>query len=328
MSMTYRNLGASGLKVSALSFGSWVTFGRQMDVDAAAALMDAAYQGGVTLFDNAEGYEGGRAEAIMGEALQKLAWRRDSFVVTTKVFFGHDAAAPKPTQFGLSRKHIIEACHTALRRLQVDHLDLYFAHRADPETPILETVRAMSDLVTQGKILYWGTSEWPAEKIIEAHTIAERWRLVAPTMEQPQYNLICRKRFEEEYKPVYANYGMGTTTWSPLASGILTGKYLDGIPAGSRLDLAGYEWLRKDADPAGPITAAVRRLVEVSRRIGITPARLAVAWCLCNPRVSSVILGATKVAQLQETLRAIDDVPLLTPEILAELDGITAGVRT
>ena len=328
MTMTYRKLGSSGLKVSALSFGSWVTFGRQIDVDAAAKLMSTAYDGGITLFDNAEGYESGRAEEIMGEALQKLAWRRDSYVLTTKVFFGHDAAAPKPTQLGLSRKHVMEACNTALRRLQVDHLDLYFAHRADPDTPVLETVRAMSDLVAQGKILYWGTSEWPAEKIIEAHLIAERWGLVAPTMEQTQYNLLCRKRFEEEYRPLYACFGMGTTTWSPLASGLLTGKYMNGIPAGSRLDLKGYEWLQKDLDPAGPIPGVIQQFVAVSQRIGISPARLAVAWCLRNERVSTVILGATRVEQLTETMKAIDDVDALTPEIMAELDRIAAPTRS
>jgi voltage-dependent potassium channel beta subunit len=327
MAMTYRRLGTSGLKVSSLSFGSWITFGRQMDVDAAAKLMSAAYDGGITLFDNAEGYEGGRAEAMMGEALKKLAWRRDSYVVTTKVFFGHDADNPRPTQFGLCRKHVIEACDTALRRLQVDHLDLYFAHRADPETPVLETVRAMSDLVTQGKILYWGTSEWPAEKIIEAHTIAERWRLVAPTMEQPQYNMLINKRFEEEYRPLYELYGMGTTIWSPLASGVLTGKYLKGVPAGSRLSLPGYEWMLNTVDEKGPFPAVIRQIVALAERIGISPARLAVAWCLRNPRVSSVILGATRIDQLQETLKSIDDVALITDEVAAEITRITAPVR-
>lgn len=328
MAMTYRKLGSSGLKVSSLSFGSWVTFGRQMDVAAASKLMATAYDAGITLFDNAEGYESGRAEQIMGEALKQLAWRRDSYVLTTKVFFGQDAAAPKPTQLGLSRKHIFEACHNALRRMQVDHLDLYYAHRADPDTPILETVRAMSDLVTQGKILYWGTSQWPAEKIIEAHQVAERWRLVAPTMEQPEYNLITRKKVEEEFKPIYECYGMGLTTFSPLACGLLTGKYMDGIPSGSRFDLSGYEWLLKTMDPAGPVPGVIRQFVDLSRRVGASPARLAVAWCLVNPRVSSVILGATRVEQLTENLKALDDVALLTPDVLAELDRIMAPARS
>jgi voltage-dependent potassium channel beta subunit len=327
MAMTYRRLGSSGLKLSSLSFGSWVTFGRQVDSDAAVRLMAAAFDGGVNFFDNAEGYESGRSEEIMGEALSRLAWRRDAYVVSSKVFWGRDRAAPRPTQEGLSRKHVTEACHAALRRLRVDYLDLYFAHRPDPDTPVLETVRAMSDLVSQGKVLYWGTSEWSAERIIEAHEVAERWRLMPPVMEQPQYNLIVRRRVEDEYRPLYERYGMGTTVWSPLASGVLTGKYLDGVPKDSRLGLAGYEWLRKSIDPAGPTVPAVRQLVALAGRIGLSPARMALAWCLRNPRVSTVILGASRVEQVTENLRAVDDLALITDAVAAELDAITAPAR-
>ena len=327
MPMTYRRLGASGLKISALSFGSWVNFGSQVDTNAAVEMMAAAYDGGVTFFDNAEGYESGRSEEVMGEALTRLAWRRDSYVVSTKVFFGHDRVAPRPTQFGLSRKHVVEACESALRRMHVDHLDLYFAHRYDPETPMLEVVRAMSDLVTQGKILYWGTSEWPAERIIEAHEVAERWRLVAPTMEQPQYNLFFRRRVEEEYRPLYDRYGMGTTIWSPLASGLLTGKYIDGIPAGSRYDLPGYEWMHTTIAADSPMPAVVRQFVAVAQRIGLPPARLAIAWCLRNPQVSTVILGASRISQVIENLKALDDLALIDDALMAELDRICLPAR-
>jgi len=327
MPMTYRRLGTSGLKISSLSFGSWVTFGKQVNIDAAVRLMSTAYDGGVTFFDNAEGYEAGQAEQIMGEVLAKVAWRRDSYVVSSKVFWGKDRSNPKPTQEGLSRKHVIEACHAAMRRLRVDYLDLYFAHRPDPETPIIETVRAMSDLVSQGKVLYWGTSEWSAAQIIEAHEAAAHWRLVPPTMEQPQYNLLNRGRVEDEYRPLYARYGLGTTIWSPLASGLLTGKYLNGIPAGSRLSLPGYEWLRASADPANAATQIIRGFLAIATRVGISPARLAIAWCLRNPHVSSVILGASHVDQVSENLKAVDDVALITDVVAADIDLLLGGRR-
>jgi len=298
-----------------------------VDLDAAVRLMSAAYDGGVTFFDNAEGYEAGQAEKIMGDVLAKVQWRRDSYVISSKVFWGKDRANPKPTQEGLSRKHVIEACHAALRRLQVDYLDLYFAHRPDPETPIVETVRAFSDLVSQGKILYWGTSEWSAAQIIEAHEAAVQWRLVPPTMEQPQYNLLNRGRVEDEYRPLYARYGMGTTIWSPLASGLLTGKYLNGIPAGSRLSLPGYEWLRASADPANSSTQIIRGFITIAARLGISPARLAIAWCLRNPHVSTVILGASNVDQVNENLKAVDDLALITDAVAGEIDQLLKARR-
>ena len=240
--MQYRRLGKSGLQVSEFSLGSWVTFAKQVDTGDAKSLMTAAYDAGVNFFDNAEGYEAGASETVMGEALTDLGWSRDSFVVSSKVFWGGE----KPNQKGLSRKHVIEACHKALKRLQVEYLDLYFCHRPDVDTPIVETVRAMHDLIAQGKVLYWGTSEWSAQQITEAHQAARDWHLTPPTMEQPQYNLFERHKVEEDYLPIYDTYGLGTTIWSPLASGLLTGKYNNGLPADSRAMLPGYEWLRKE----------------------------------------------------------------------------------
>ena len=241
--MEYRRLGGSGLKLSALSFGSWVTFNKQVDASLAERMFGVCFDAGVNFFDNAEGYEAGQSEIVMGKALKSLGRTRDSYCVSSKVYFGA-TTNPAPTQMGLSRKHITEACHQALRRLQVDYLDLYFCHRPDPDPPVSETVWAMHNLVTQGKILYWGTSEWSADEILAAYAFAERNHLTPPTMEQPQYNLLDRKRFEIEYAPLFEKYRMGATTWSPLASGALTGKYLDGIPEGSRASLKGYEWLR------------------------------------------------------------------------------------
>ncbi|MBA4724303.1 MAG: aldo/keto reductase, partial [SAR86 cluster bacterium] len=242
--MEYRKLGSSGLKVSQLSFGSWVTFNKQVDTSLAEKMFGTCLDAGINFFDNAEGYERGMSEVVMGNALKSLNRSRDSYCVSSKVFFGsHDN--PSPTQMGLSKKHITEACHQAMERLQVDYLDLYFCHRADPETPIGETVWAMHNLITQGKVLYWGTSEWTADEIKEAYAFAKENHLTPPTMEQPQYNLLDRKRFEIEYKDLFEKYGLGSTIWSPLASGALTGKYLNGIPEGSRASLEGYEWLKK-----------------------------------------------------------------------------------
>jgi voltage-dependent potassium channel beta subunit len=242
--MEYRRLGKSGLQVSAFSFGSWVTFAKQVGTADAKAMMTAAYDAGVNFFDNAEGYEAGQSETVMGQALRELGWGRDSFIVSSKVFWG----GRKPTQRGLSRKHVTDACHAALKRLQVDYLDLFFCHRPDIDTPIEETVRVMHDLIQQGKVLYWGTSEWNAQQITEAHLVAREWRLTPPTMEQPQYNLFERQKVEGDYLPLYDSFGLGTTIWSPLASGILTGKYADGIPQDSRLALPGYEWLKERMD--------------------------------------------------------------------------------
>jgi len=320
--LDYRRLGKSGLKVSALSFGSWVTFGNQMDVGAAADCLKAAYDGGVTFFDNAETYANGRSETIMGEALKKLGWRRDSFVVSSKVFFG-PMEEPGPTQKGLSRKHVVEACHQALERLQVDYLDLYFCHRPDPETPIEETVRAMHDLIAQGKVLYWGTSEWEAGQIAEAYRVADERHLTPPTMEQPQYNMFVRDKVEKDYLPLYEK-GLGTTIWSPLYGGLLTGKYNDGIPEGSRLTLEYYAWLKERmVGPEGQKKIAkVRALSKVAAELGTTTTHLALAWCLKNPNVSTVILGASRVEQLKDNLKAMDTVEKLTPEVMAEIEKI------
>ena len=306
--MQYRNLGKSGLKVSALSFGSWVTFHKQVDSKLAERMFGMCLDAGVNFFDNAEGYERGMSEIVMGEALKNLGRSRDSFCVSSKVFFGA-RDNPLPTQMGLSRKHVTEACNQALKRLQVDYLDLYFCHRADPDTPIEETVWAMHNLITQGKILYWGTSEWTAEEINQAYEFALGSNLTPPTMEQPQYNLLDRQRFEVEYNPIFEKYNMGTTTWSPLASGALTGKYLDGVPDGSRASLKGYEWLRKhmiDSDRGQERMKKVSAYINIAKDHNLDPTKLAIAWCLLNKNVSTVILGASNAEQLQDNLKSLD----------------------
>ena len=321
--MEYRRLGKSGLKVSEFSFGSWVTFAKQVDVTPAKEIMTAAYDAGINFFDNAEGYEQGRSELVMGQAIAELGWSRDSYIVSSKVFWG----GSKPTQRGLSAKHVTEACHAALKRLRVDYLDLYFCHRPDVDTPVEETVRAMHNLITQGKVLYWGTSEWSAASIIEAHTAAARWGLTPPVMEQPQYNLFERQKVEADYAGIYDTYGLGTTIWSPLASGILTGKYNDGIPADSRMNLPGYEWLKKEVgSPEGQARLVkVRALAVVAKRLGLPLHHLALLWCLANPRVSTVILGASRVAQVTDNVAALDGRAKLTPEVLAEIEAIMAN---
>ena len=321
--MEYRRLGASGLKVSALSFGSWVTFGTQMNVDAALESMTAAYDAGVNFFDNAEVYAHGQSETIMGAALQKSGWDRDSYIVSSKVMFGRKAD-PTPTQRGLSRKHIYDACHQALQRLQVDYLDLYFCHRPDPETPIEETVRSMSELIWQGKILYWGTSEWSAQQLMEAYSIARQYNLIPPTMEQPQYNMFHRDRFEVEYGRLYTTIGLGTTIWSPLASGLLTGKYNNGIPDESRLTLPGYEWLRDmfNSEEGQSRIAKVRELSKIADGLGTSMARLALAWCLKNPNVSTVITGASRVEQVHDNMKALDIVPQLTDDVMTSIESV------
>jgi voltage-dependent potassium channel beta subunit len=322
--MQYRKLGNSGLKLSELSFGSWVTFSKQVDARLAEKMFGTCFDAGINFFDNAEGYEAGESEIVMGKALKSLARPRDSYCVSSKVFFGA-TANPLPTQHGLSRKHITEACHQALQRLGVEYLDLYFCHRADPDTPIGETVWAMHNLVMQGKVLYWGTSEWAADEISEAYDFAEKNHLTPPTMEQPQYNLLDRKRLEVEYAPIFEKYGMGTTTWSPLASGALTGKYLDGIPSGSRASLKGYEWLKDsmvESDRGQERMKQVAGLLPIAEELGTSPSKLAIAWCLLNERVSSVILGASRVEQLEENLKAVEVLPLLTDEVKARLAAI------
>ncbi|MFC4525407.1 aldo/keto reductase [Dyella halodurans] len=318
--MQYRRLGKSGLQLSALSFGAWVTFGKQVGRSLARDLLAMAHDRGVNFFDNAEVYNHGVAETLMGDVLADLRFPRDSYCVSSKVYFGA-VEQPLPTQRGLSRKHVIEACHQALQRLRVEHLDLYFCHRPDPDTPIAETVAAMDTLVRQGKVLYWGTSEWPAEAIVEAHRVARENHLYAPVMEQPQYNLLHRERLEQEYAPLYDAYGMGTTIWSPLASGLLSGKYNDGMPADARLAQPGYEWLR-DAilEQGGDKIAKVRRLAPIAADLGVSLAQLSIAWCLVNPHVSTVMLGASRLEQLEQNLSALEVIPKLDAGVLKRID--------
>jgi voltage-dependent potassium channel beta subunit len=318
--MEYRRLGKSGLKVSALSLGSWVTFGKQVDTRDACELLKCAYDAGVNFFDNAEGYEAGESEKVMGEALATLGLPRDSYAVSSKVFWG----GKQQMQLGLNAKHVRDACDAALGRLQVDYLDLFFCHRPDIDTPVEETVRAMDNLVRQGKVIYWGTSEWSAQQITEAHAVARASDLTPPTMEQPQYNLLHRERVEAEYAPLYDNPGLGTTVWSPLASGLLTGKYNDGIPDDSRLNLSGYEWLRKQwsGDRGEAQFAKIRALTALADELGISMTHLSLAWCLKNPRVSTVILGASRLEQLVENLHALDAMDCLTAEILKRIDDM------
>ncbi|HSH02585.1 MAG TPA: aldo/keto reductase [Anaerolineae bacterium] len=321
--MEYRRLGKSGLPVSALSFGAWVTFSNQHDNKTAIECMAAAYDHGVNFFDNAEVYARGQAEIQMGIALKELNWSRDSYLVSSKVFWGAVDDA-KPTQRGLHRKHVIEACHQALQRLQVDYLDLYFCHRPDRNTPIEETVRAMNTLIEQGKILYWGTSEWSAQQLMEAYSVARQYNLIPPTMEQPQYNMFHRERFEVEYHRLYSEIGLGTTIWSPLASGLLTGKYNDGIPEDSRMNLPGYEWLKEmlNSDEGQQRLATVKELVPVANDLDTNMARLALAWCLKNPNVSTVITGASRVSQVLDNMKAIELLPKLTADVMDRIDEI------
>jgi voltage-dependent potassium channel beta subunit len=328
--MEYRFLGKSGLKVSALSFGSWVTFDDQLDVDAAYACMKAAWDGGVNFFDNAEVYAGGMAETIMGQVLKKAGWRRSDLVISTKIFWGGTRQGPGepfiygPNDRGLSRKHILEGTDASLQRLQLDYVDLIFCHRPDVDTPIEETCRAMHHVVNQGKALYWGTSEWSAAQIRRAYDICRREHLIPPTMEQPEYNMLHRHRVEAEYAPLYDEIGLGTTVWSPLASGLLTGKYNDGIPEGSRLTLLNYQWLRpKVESPEGQANIAkVRKLAPVAEELDCSPAQLAIAWCLTNDDVSTVILGASGAAQVTENLAALEVAERITPDVQERIEEI------
>lgn len=317
--MEYRRLGKSGLQVSALSFGSWLTFGNQISDKTADELMGIAYDAGINFFDNAEGYAEGKSEIVMGNILKSKKWERDTFVVSSKVFFG--AERKGPNQMGLSRKHIIEACNAALKRLQVDYLDLYFCHRPDKNTPIEETVWAMNTLLQQGKILYWGTSEWSAAEIMEAIAVAKQYNLIGPTMEQPQYNLFERNKLENEYLHLFNNHGLGTTIWSPLASGILSGKYTNSGIEGTRLGMKGLEWL-KDRTLAEDRMEKALALQSLANSLDVPLAQLAIAWCLKNPHVSTVILGASKTEQLQQNLKALEVVSVLNEEVMKQIEEI------
>jgi len=317
--MEYRRLGKSGLQVSQLSLGSWVTFGNQIEDGIAGKLMDIAYERGVNFFDNAEIYAEGQSEIVMGKILADRKWDRTSYVVSSKVFFGD--GRKKPNQRGLSRKHVMEACDAALRRLQVDYLDLYFCHRPDKDTPIEETVWAMNHLLQQGKILYWGTSEWSAMEIMAAHAAAEKYGLIGPTMEQPQYNLFHRQKVEVDYEQLYEGYGLGTTIWSPLASGLLTDKYLDKFPDDSRLSRKELAWL-KERELTEDKIEKVRELKEISDELGTTLPKLAIAWCAQNPHVSTVILGASKTSQLEETLESLDVIDMLDDDVIVRIEQI------
>ncbi len=321
--MEYNNLGKTGLQISRLSLGSWLTFGKQIESSTAEDLMVLAYENGINFFDNAEIYSRGMSEIVMGEILKKQAWSRDSFIVSSKVFFGNGGQLP--TQKGLNRKHVFEACDQALKRLQVDYLDLYLCHRPDKNTPIEETVWAMHHLIAQGKILYWGTSEWSAQEIMEAHLFAKQNHLIGPVVEQPEYNMFTRAKVEVEFDQLYKTVGLGTTVWSPLASGILTGKYNNGFPKETRLGLDGLEWL-KDKNLTEERIEKVKELSVLAGDLGISLPVLGLSWCLSNKNVSTVILGASKVEQLKENLKAIEAQHLLTPEILMNIDAILENV--
>ena len=319
--MEYRKMGKTGLQLSTLSFGSWITFHKQINDGIADELMGIAYNAGVNFFDNAEVYAAGESEKMMGRVLSKKNWDRTSIVLSSKAYFGWRGKANKPNQTGLSRKHLTEACHEALIRLQTDYLDLYYCHRPDKTSPIEEVVQTMNTLIQQGKILYWGTSEWSGVEIMEAHRIAAAQHLIGPSVEQPQYNLFERAKMENEYLEIFKNIGMGTTIWSPLASGLLTGKYNDGIPEGSRFQLEGFEWLRDRLLMQDSIKK-VQQLGAMAKALKVSTASLSIAWCIKNPNVSSAILGATNKAQLVDNLTAIDTAALLTPEMMEQIENI------
>ena len=319
MEMQYRRLGKSGLQVSVLSLGSWLTFGKQIKDDIAKDLMITAYDAGVNFFDNAEIYSRGESERVMGKYLKELAWPRDTYIVSSKAFWG--SGGKLPTQVGLHRKHLFEACHAALERLQVEYLDLFFCHRPDKNTPIEETVWAMNDLIRQGKIFYWGTSEWSAQEIMEAHMAARQYNLIGPTMEQPEYNMFKRSKVEVEFDQIYKGVGLGTTIWSPLASGLLTGKYNEGFAENTRLSIEGLEWL-KDKTLAEAKIEKVRKLTALAKDLGISMPVLGVAWCIKNPNVSTAILGASRTEQLAENFKAVEAMELLDDEVVEKIEGI------
>jgi voltage-dependent potassium channel beta subunit len=318
--MEYRYLGKTGLQISALSFGAWVTIGGQIGEDTSYECMKVAYDAGVNFFDNAESYAHGNAEIVMGNVIRKAGWKRSDLVISTKLFWG----GRKPNQTGLSRKHIIEGAKASLARLQMDYVDLIFCHRPDIYTPIEETVRAMNFLISQGMAFYWGTSEWSADQIMEAHSIARQLDLIPPSMEQPQYNMLTREKVEREYVRLYKEIGMGTTIWSPLASGLLTGKYNQSIPQGTRITMEGYEWLREDFENkrAKQGIKKVKQLMPIAENLGMTMAQMAIAWCLKNPHVSSVITGASKPQQISENMQAMYYVEKLTPDVMGQIESI------
>lgn len=319
--MEYRRMGKTGLQLSVLSFGSWVTFHKQIDDSISDELMGIAYDSGINFFDNAEVYALGESEKMMGRVLKKKSWDRTSYTVSSKAFFGWRGKENKPNQTGLSRKHLTEACHEAMQRLQVDYLDIFFCHRPDKAVPIEEVVWTMNILIQQGKILYWGTSEWSAAEIMEAHRVAAQLGLIGPSVEQPQYNLLERDKLEKEYFDIFRTVGMGTTIWSPLASGLLTGKYNNGIPEGSRFALQGFDWLVNRWMQEDKL-ARVKRLTEFAGELGTPVSTLAIAWTIKNPNVTTAILGATKKEQLTENLKALEILPKLTPEVMQQIDDI------
>jgi voltage-dependent potassium channel beta subunit len=319
--MEYRRLGKSGLQLSVLSFGSWISFDTQIGDKMADELMGIAYDNGINFFDNAEIYALGESEKMMGRVLSKKKWDRTSYTVSSKAFFGWRGDKNKPNQTGNNRKHLMEACNEALQRLQVDYLDLFFCHRPDKNTPMEETVWTMNQLIQQGKILYWGGSEWSGVEIMEAHRVAEHYRLIGPTMEQPQYNMFERNKVENEFSEIYKTVGLGTTIWSPLASGLLTGKYNDGIPKNSRLGLKDTGWLKEKLYVDEKIKK-VKKLTELADKLGVSTAALSIAWCIKNPNVSTAILGATKKQQLLDNLKALDALAKLTPEVMEKIEKI------
>ena len=319
--MEYRRLGKSGLQLSVVSFGSWVSFHKQVNDKVADELMGIAYDNGINFFDNAEVYALGESEKMMGRVIKKKNWDRSSFTISSKAFWGWRGKENKPNQTGLSRKHLIEACNEALQRLQVDYIDLFFCHRPDKNTPVEETVWAMNHLVQQGKILYWGTSEWSGVEIMEAHAVARQNHLIPPTMEQPQYNLFERNKVDNEFLQLFKTVGMGTTIWSPLASGLLTGKYNNGIPKGSRFAIEGMDWL-KDSWMAEDKIKKVKKLGELADKLNVSLPSLSIAWCIKNPNVSTAILGATKKVQLLDNLKAVEVMAKLTPEVMEKIESI------
>ena len=319
--MEYRRMGRSGLQLSVLSFGSWVSFHKQIDDSIADELMGIAYDNGVNFFDNAEVYANGESEKMMGRVLQKKNWDRTSYTISSKVYWGWRGKQNKPNQHGLSRKHIVEACHEALERLKVDYLDLYFCHRPDKNAPIDEVVWTMHNLIQQGKILYWGTSEWSGVEIMEAHRVAAQNGLIGPSVEQPQYHLLERNKIENEFLMIFKTVGMGTTIWSPLASGLLSGKYNNGIPEDSRFALTGFDWL-KDRWMKENFLAKAKKLAGLAEKLGVTMAQLSIAWCIKNPNVTTAILGATRKEQLLENLGALNAVEKLNEEVMKDIDEI------
>ena len=319
--MEYRRMGKTGLELSVLSFGSWVTFHKQINDGIADELMGIAYDSGINFFDNAEVYALGESEKMMGRVLKAKNWDRTSYTISSKAFFGWRGKENKPNQTGLSRKHLTEACNEALIRLQTDYLDLYLCHRPDKNVPIEEVVQTMNTLIQQGKILYWGTSEWSGVEIMEAHRVAQQQHLIGPSVEQPQYNLFEREKIEKDFLEVYKNVGLGTTIWSPLAAGLLSGKYNDGIPEGSRLGMEGFEWLR-DRWVLNDKVEKVKKLSVLAKALGVSVASLSIAWCIKNPNVTTAILGATKKEQLMDNLKALEVLPMLTPEVLQSIEDI------